>query len=65
LGRSSLVARAQIKSLESASTTVLDKPTTFTVRLIFRPSHGQPDAEQTTAGNAGLQAQVVQGGAGS
>ena len=44
LGRSPLVAQARIKSLESASTTVLAQPTSFTVRLVFRASHGQPEA---------------------
>ena len=65
LGRSPLVARAQIKSLESAATTVLEQPTNFTIRLVFRPSHGQPDAESSTAGNSDARAQVAQGGSGS
>jgi hypothetical protein len=65
LGRSPLVARAQIKSMESASTTVLDQPTTFTVRLVFRPSHGQPDAEPNVTDDANARAQVAHGGVGS
>jgi hypothetical protein len=65
LGRSPLIARAQIKSLESAATTVLDQPTNFTIRLVFRPSHGQPDAESSTAGNSDARSQVAQGGSGS
>ena len=43
LGRSPLVTRAQIKSLESPPTVTLEQPTQFTLRLLFRPSHGQPD----------------------
>jgi len=65
LGRSPLVDRAQIKSLESASTTVLDQPTNFTVRLVFRASHGQSDAETSTGSDSNASAQVAQGGAGS
>lgn len=47
LGRSPLVSRAQIKSLESAATVVQEKPTQFTLRLQFKPSHGQPSGEET------------------
>jgi hypothetical protein len=45
LGRSPLVSRAQIKSLESAATVVQEKPTQFTLRLQFKPGHGQPSGE--------------------
>ncbi len=62
LGRSPLVAQARIKSLESAATTVLAQPTSFTVRLIFRASHGQPEA--SPAGDADAM-KVAQGGGGS
>jgi hypothetical protein len=61
LGRSPLVGQARIKSLESAATTVLEQPTSFTVRLVFRASHGQPEADPATGADA---MKVVQGGAG-
>ncbi len=60
LGRSPLVAQARVKSIESAATTVLDQPTRFTVRLVFRASHGQPDGDP--AGEADAM-KVAQGGA--
>jgi hypothetical protein len=62
LGRSSLVASAQIKSLETTASGGLDRPTTFTVRLVFRPSHGQPDSEQTSAGTTAQSNQATHGG---
>jgi hypothetical protein len=67
LGRSPLVARTQIKSLESAATTALEKPTNFTLRLVFKPGHGQPnpDEPQSSKATAGMPSQnlrVAQGG---
>jgi hypothetical protein len=59
LGRSPLVTRATIKSLESAPTTSAQKPTQFTLRLLFRPSHGQPDFDNLGGGSA---VRVAQGG---
>ncbi len=58
LGRSPLVSRAQIKSLESAATVVQEKPTQFTLRLQFKPSHGQHIEEAKPAA-----IRVAQGGA--
>jgi hypothetical protein len=58
LGRSPLVSLAQVKSLESPATPVVDRPTNFTVRLVFRASHGQPDAE--SGSEPGVQ--IAQGG---
>jgi hypothetical protein len=46
LGHSPLVSRAQIKSLESAATTMQEKPTQFTLRLQFKPSFGQPNSDE-------------------
>jgi hypothetical protein len=57
LGRSPLVSRAMIKSLESAATVVQEKPTRFTVRLQFKPSHGQHSEETKPAA-----IRVAQGG---
>ncbi|MCI0358696.1 MAG: hypothetical protein L0211_09460 [Planctomycetaceae bacterium] len=65
VGRSPLVARALIKSHASPATAALDQPTTFTVRVVFRPSHGQPDAETGVADGDGARGQVAQGGSGS
>jgi hypothetical protein len=65
IGRSPLVAHAQIKSLESAAPTAADQSTIFTVRLVFRPSYGQPDADPLVADDANTRAQVARGGAGS
>jgi len=62
LGRSPLVQLAQVKSLESSATAVLNKPTNFTVRLVFRASHGQPEADP--AGGESGATQVAQRGAG-
>ncbi|MEX2175603.1 MAG: hypothetical protein WD872_14665 [Pirellulaceae bacterium] len=42
LGRSPLVGRAQIKSLESTATGEQAGPTQFTLRLVFSASHAQP-----------------------
>jgi hypothetical protein len=42
LGRLPLVAKAQIKSLESAATS-RNQPTQFTLRLVFIGGHAQPD----------------------
>jgi multidrug efflux pump subunit AcrA (membrane-fusion protein) len=58
LGRSPLVNRAQIKSLESAATVVQEKPTQFTLRLQFKPSHGQPVLDDAKASAI----RVAQGG---
>ncbi len=64
LGRSPLIARAQIKSLESAATAVQDKPTQFTLRLLFKSSHGQPAFDESKPG-AAAGVRVAQGGAGT
>lgn len=45
LGRSPLVKEAQIKSFERMPSSAVNKPTQFTVRLVFRHSYGQPDPD--------------------
>jgi hypothetical protein len=63
LGRSPLVSRAQIKSLESAATVVQEKPTQFTLRLQFKPSHGQQIEGAKPAAIRVAQGRVAGGGA--
>ena len=65
LGRSPLIAEARIKSFNSDTKQAIDQPTTFTVRLVFKPSHGQPELVPVTAGAASGGGQLAQGGAGS
>ncbi len=61
LGRSPLVAEARIKSLESAAAVLQEKRTQFTLRLLFKSSHGQPAIDEAkSAGPAPVR--VAQGG---
>ena len=50
LARSPLVNEVHITAFEKVTTTQPDKPTQFTVRLVFRPSHGQPDPDAAKPG---------------
>lgn len=63
LARSPLVALADIKSYELAATNALAKPTNFTVRVVFRASHGQTDGDQGPTAQKTLR--VARGGSGS
>jgi hypothetical protein len=63
VGRSTLVKEARLKTFEKVATANENQPTQFTVRLVFRPSHGQPNPEEAKPGAAPA-VRVAQGGAG-
>jgi hypothetical protein len=61
LVRSPLVKEVRLNALEKVPTSETDKPTQFTVRLVFRPSHGQPDPDAVKPGMTPA-VRVAQGG---